>query len=199
MNDIKKIARIGWRVYCDDAPPEQSLCSFREAYNIGFRILLCDVRFTLDGVAVCLHDETINSEARNKDGSNIENDVFINKITYEEANKYDFGIKKGIKYRDTKILLLKDFISLCRELDCIPHLELKDTPNRKQCDFIISLLKEYEFNNDVMFNGACVETMQYIANALPNAIMGKWVGNITDELIDEIALYGTKNKKFIYV
>ena len=69
----------------------------------------------------------------------------------------------------------------------------------KKCDIIIALLKEYGFEKNVMFNGGKVDAMQYIASKLPMAKMGKWVGNITDSLINEIASYGKTNEKFIYV
>ncbi len=199
LKSIKKIARIGWRVYEGSSPPEQSLASFRAAYEQGYRILLCDVRFTADGHIVCLHDDTINSVARNKDGSALSKTVYINDITLAEANEYDFGIKKGTQYAGTTILRLEEFLALCEELDCTPHLEIKEDPNRQQSDYIVSLLKKHGFERNVMFNGGSVNVMKYFASKLPEAVMGKWVGAISDELIDEIASYGTTNKKFIYV
>ncbi len=199
LTQIKKIARIGWRVYDSASAPEQSLISFENAYKQGFRILLCDVRFTLDGEMVCLHDETINSVARNLDGSSLPCDVYIGNITLAEADGYDFGIKKGSQYKGTKILRLIEFIELCEKLSCTPHLELKESPDKEQCDEIIALLKKHGFEKNVMFNGGKVEAMQYIASKLPKATMGKWVCNITDELISEIASYGKTNEKFIYV
>ena len=199
LRKIQKIARIGYRVYDSSTPPEQSLASFEMAYEQGYEILLCDIRLTADGELVCLHDATINSVARNSDGTQLSEDIYISEITLAEADNYDFGIKKGNQYKGTKILRLAEFLELCQRLGCTPHLEIKVTPELSKCDEIISLVKQYGFENNVMFNSSYEEGMRYIAEKLPSAVMGRWVQNITDNMINTIASYGDTNKKFIYV
>lgn len=184
-------------VYSTNTPPEQSLASFEMAYNAGYRILLCDVRTTLDGEFVCLHDTTINSVARNTDGTEISETININDITLAQADEYDFGIKKSEAYAGTKILRLTEFLELCKRLDVCPHLELKESFSDEKRDEIIALIKKYGFEDNVMFNGLSND-MRYIAPKLPNAIMGQWVQAITDNRIKDIATFGD-NKKFIYV
>ena len=61
------------------------------------------------------------------------------------------------------------------------------------------MIKEYGFEDNVMFNGQNADNLRYIAEKLPNAVMGTWVLSITDTLINQIATYGENNPKFIYV
>jgi len=209
VSETHKIARIGYRPYDSSTPPEQSLASYRMAYENGYKILLCDVRTTSDGYFVALHDKTINRYATDSDGNRLpykddtpeSEKVYINDITLAEADTYDFGIYKGQKYKDTKIMRVAEFLALCKELKVCPHLELKETFTEEKADELIAMVKEYGFENNIMFNGTYAENLRYIAGKLPNAVMGTWVNEkgITDTLIKQIATYGENNPKFIYV
>ena len=198
---VKKIARIGYRPYDSSTPPEQSLASYRMAYQMGYEILLCDVRTTKDGYFVAHHDATINTYARNSEGQSIKNadPININDITLAEADTYDFGIYKGSQYAGTKIMRVEEFIALCKELGVTTHLELKETFTNEKLDELIALIKSYGVENDLMINGQNADNLRYIADKLPNAAMGTWVLGITDTLINQIATYGENNPKFIYV
>lgn len=198
---VKKIARIGYRPYDSSTPPEQSLASYRMAYQMGYEILLCDVRTTKDGHFVALHDATINSYSRNSAGESMKNKeaVNINDITLAEADTYDFGIYKGSQYAGTKIMRVEEFIALCKELGVTTHLELKETFSEEKLDELVALIKSYGVENDLMINGQNADNLRYLADKLPNAAMGTWVVNITDTLINQIATYGENNPKFIYV
>jgi glycerophosphoryl diester phosphodiesterase len=198
---VKKIARIGYRPYDSSTPPEQSLASYRMAYQMGYEILLCDVRTTKDGHFVALHDATINSYSRNSAGESMKNKeaVNINDITLAEADTYDFGIYKGSQYAGTKIMRVEEFIALCKELGVTTHLELKETFSEDKLDELVALIKSYGVENDLMINGQNADNLRYLADKLPNAAMGTWVVNITDTLINQIATYGENNPKFIYV
>jgi len=197
----QKIARIGYRPYDSSTPPEQSLASYRMAYQMGYQILLCDVRTTKDGHFVALHDATINSYSRNSLGESMKNKdaVNINDITLAEADTYDFGIYKGSQYAGTKIMRVEEFIALCKELGVTTHLELKETFSEEKLDELVALIKTYGVEDNLMINGQNADNLRYLAEKLPNANMGTWVLGITDTLINQIATYGENNPKFIYV
>ncbi len=201
LRAVQKIARIGYRPYDSDTPPQQSLDSYRMAYEKGYNILLCDVRLTSDGHFVALHDKTINSYATNSEGRRITNDEEINiaDITLAEADTYDFGVYKGKQYANTKIMRVEEFLALCQELDVTPHLELKVDLTEEKLDELVELINSYGHADDLMINGQTAEDLVYLANKLPKAAMGTWVQKITDTLINQIATYGEDNPKFIYV
>lgn len=130
--------------------PENTIPGFIWGKKAGFGFCETDVRYTSDGVAVLLHDASINRTARNSDGTTISGTVNIADITYEQALQYDFGIYKGSEYAGTKIPTLEELIVLAKNIGLHVFLELKafddyetDIPN------IISMLRGYRMLNHV--------------------------------------------------
>ena len=201
LRPVKRIARIGYRPYDGNTPPEQSLASYEEAVKNGYMILLCDVRTTADGHFVALHDATINSYACDSEGKRIKDSapVNISDITLAQADEYDFGVYKGEQYKGTKIMRVDEFIEFCAKKGVCTHLELKETFTNQKLDELIGLIKKYNVQDNLMINGQNADNLRYLAAALPNAAMGTWVKEINDPLIEQIATYGTSNPKFIYV
>ena len=105
--------------------PENTIPAFKLSKDNGFDSVETDVRFTSDGVAVLLHDESINRTARNSDGTTISTTINIADITYEQALEYDFGIYKGTAYAGTKIPRFDQFLIVCRRLGLHPYVEIK--------------------------------------------------------------------------
>lgn len=111
--------------------PENTIPAFALSAKLGWKYVETDVRFTSDGVAVLLHDETINRTARNADGTAISETININDITYAQALTYDFGIWMGEQYAGTKIPTLEEFAAFCKRASLNMYLEIKDeTGNR---------------------------------------------------------------------
>lgn len=110
---IKSIAHRGYSI----GAPENTLPAYRMAKEKGFDYAECDVSFTKDGVAVLLHDSTID---RTSDGEGKVSD-----FTYEELLQYDFGSWFSDEYKGTKIPTFAEFIELCIEIDLHPYIELK--------------------------------------------------------------------------
>lgn len=198
---VKKIARIGYRPYDSNTPPEQSIASYEAACENGYTILLCDVRTTSDGHFVALHDATINSYACDATGQRIKDSepVKISDITLAKADEYDFGVYKGERYKGTKIMRVAEFIEFCAKKGVCPHLELKETFTNQKLDELIGLIRKYNVQDNLMINGQNADNLRYLAAALPNAVMGTWVNEINDLYIEQIATYGANNPKFIYV
>ena len=107
--------------------PENTLPAYKLSRKMGFDTVETDVAFTSDGVAVLLHDGTINRTARNADGTEIAQSVDIGTITYEQALQYDFGIWKSAEYAGTKIPTFSQFIQLCKRIGLSAYVELKPT------------------------------------------------------------------------
>ena len=120
LHPIVGINHRGWY-----QAPENTLTAFKESRQNGFDYVETDVRFTLDGIPVLLHEDAINRIARNADGTIIDNTISIQQITYEQALEYDFGIYKGNQFSGTKISRFDDFVVLCKSLNLHPFIEIK--------------------------------------------------------------------------
>ena len=93
-NRDSHVKAIAHRGYSADAP-ENTLVAYRLAKEKGFSYVECDISFTKDGVAVLLHDATID-RTTNATGN-------ISDLNYDEIKDLDAGSWFDEKYKDEKI------------------------------------------------------------------------------------------------
>ena len=120
--------------------PPNTKISFVEAIKFGCDAIETDVHFTSDNIPVLLHDETINSQARNADGTEITNTIAIATTTYADLLTYDFGIRYG--YSGTKICTFYDYIDLCKVYGIVPYIELKSLMSTSQIEILLSYVEK---------------------------------------------------------
>ena len=110
------VKTVNHRGYSDVAP-ENTLEAYRLSKKMGYTYVEADVSFTSDGVAVLLHDSTVD---RTSDGSGK-----ISEMTFDEVRSLDFGSWKSLEYEGVQIPTFKEFIVLCRNIGLKPYIELK--------------------------------------------------------------------------
>ena len=127
---FRLISHRGWNSWSGELYPEQVISSYKESYKRGLRNVECDVKFTSDGIPVLLHDNTINRTARNLDGTELETDIYLKDLTFEQVrNNYDFGIYQGERFKGTKIPSLEELLRLCKVMGMRIILEYKADEN----------------------------------------------------------------------
>ena len=143
--------------------PENTIPAYVLAKKMGFDIAECDVSFTSDGVAVLLHDETID---RTSDGSGN-----IASMTYEQAVQYDFGSWKSAEYAGTKIPTFEEFIRVCKEIQLHPYIELKNgsTYTQAQINSVVDMVKAAGMQGNVTYLSFNATYLGYVKNADPTA------------------------------
>ena len=150
---IMSSSRLGFCVYANDTPPQQSIPSYLMAHKMGFDIFVCNLRFTSDNVPVLHHDEDISSYARNMDGTPLEEgSVLISKSTYEELCQYDYGIYKGEEYAGTPIMTLADMLKFARSLGVEIVIELKTEITEEQSRDVCELVQQMGMENWVVWS-----------------------------------------------
>ncbi|MBO4769394.1 MAG: hypothetical protein J5563_01265 [Clostridia bacterium] len=95
--------------------PENTMPAYRAAVEQGYKIIEVDYRLTKDRIPVMCHNRTVNSRARLKDGSLLPDTVTIADVNYSDLLAYDFGIRKGERFRGTGIPLFSDVLDLARD------------------------------------------------------------------------------------
>ena len=155
--------------------PENTLAAYRESYNQGFKYVECDVQFTKDGVAVLLHDDTID---RTSNGSG-----YLSQMTYAELLQYDFSyddsdtVNDFSAYRGEKIPTFEAFIALCKELGLHPYIEIKGTMTDAEAQQLIKIVADANMLDGVSWLGFSGDALSKIATYCPTARL-VWV--ITD-------------------
>lgn len=170
---IKGIAHRG---YSGEAP-ENTLPAYILARKLGYDYTECDVAFTSDGVAVLLHDATID---RTSNGSGS-----IASMTYEQALAYDFGSWKSAEYAGTKIPTFEEFIILCKNIGLHPYIEIKSdtTYTRDQIVSIVDAVNNAGMRGNVSYVSFSTTYLTYIKEADPYARLGHCSYDITSGLI----------------
>ena len=180
--------------------PINSLAAYEESARQGYEYVETDIRLTKDRVPVLLHGDVINEYARNDDGSEIEEEVRITNITYEEAQKYDFGIWKGEEYAGTRLANFDQFIELCKKLKLKPYVELKAETGLtfKDLQGLIDTVYDAGMLENVTWISYTTGYLDYVRNCYSQARLGLIVDEIYDKfLLQAQALKTDRNEVFL--
>lgn len=190
---IKSIAHRGYRRFY----PENTLPAFNAAARYGFNAIETDVKWTSDGVAVLLHDNTINRTARNADGTNIASTVNIADITYEQALQYDFGIFMGEQFAGTKIPTLEQAIAACKLASIDMYLDFGGSTldNVHAC---MDLVAKYGMMEHTSWITSGPTVAGWFSSYIDTARVGIICTDISQTIIDRAVAQQTgKNEVFI--
>jgi len=195
VTSVKSINHRGFNTIA----PENTLPAYKLSKQMGFNIVETDVAFTSDGVAVLLHDGTINRTARNADGTPISSSIDIGSITYAQALNYDFGIWKSADYAGTRIPTFLEFITLCKRIGLDAYIELKPTGTTDaRVQGLIDVVKACGMKEHVSWISFYPNLLTYVKNYDSNARIGILTESITSTLIETaLALKTDDNEVFI--
>ena len=185
-NPVNWICRLGWQVYYANTPPQQSIPSYKLAYDRGCRFMLADLRITSDGYFVCCHDDVVNSYIRNPDGTEVVGDVSVSASTLAELNAYDWGLYKGQEWEGLNVLQVPDFIKFCRYKNIGCFIEVKVSMTHAQIDSLASMVKMAGIEKNFMVRFGDLADAEYISTILPKSIVGFGWGNLTQTKIDDV-------------
>lgn len=184
---VKGIAHRGF----SSIAPENTLPAYILAKKKGFRFVETDVSFTSDGVAVCLHDATID---RTSNGTGN-----ISSMTWAQVQQYDFGSWKSAEYAGTKIPSLSQFLDLCRDIELHPYIELKYTANytELQVQGLVAIVASKGMAGKVTWISFDETYLGYVKAADPTARLGFISRSTTASDINKaVALKTTSNEVF---
>lgn len=195
---VRSINRLGYNVYSSSTPPQQSIASYKMAYKKGFRILLCDLRFTSNKVPVLSHDDSV-SYARNPDGTTPSTAPVISTSTYAQLSAFDYGIYKGAQYAGTKLMTLGDMCKLCRQLGCELYIECKTDASQDEIDVACETVMK--FGMDRRTTWAAESQVTKILSKIPYARIGLPTGmtTISDNMITQaLSFRNDENDVFFF-
>ncbi len=159
-NSLISYSRLGYLSDNANTPPAQSKYGFLASYLHGYSIILADCEFTSDHVPVCVHDATINAEARNIDGSAISGAIRVIDYPVSILDNYDWGLVKGLAWKGLKTPRISDFIMLAKTIGFHPIIEIRPgNLTDDNADALASIIKNNGMDGKITFY---VETEQVI-------------------------------------
>lgn len=170
--------------------PENTLLAFRKSRERGFNAVETDVRFTSDGVAVCLHDGTIN---RTSNGTGA-----IADMTYETALTYDFGSWKNSAYAGQKIPTFEEFLKLCRNIGLSAYVELK-VGTQEQINALVRSAIKCGMKRHITWISYHTPLLAYVKDADDTARLGLLINTITQSSITNYALTLKTGKNDVFM
>lgn len=135
---VKMVAHQGSGLLDSSGLGHSKLSAFLAAWNAGFDLGECDIKFTSDGVPVCCHDDTFTS------GSTV---VTIATTTLEQLKTYN--------YYGGEIATLEEVVVLCKTLGMDLEIDqLAYDMTDAQWDSVFGIIKKYRMFDHVIFGGS---------------------------------------------
>jgi glycerophosphoryl diester phosphodiesterase len=100
--------------------PDNTMPAFELAAASGFPACIAVPKVTGDGKLVCIHDDTINRTARDKNGNPPAEPIYVWDKSYAELSEWEYGSYKNKIYKGTRLPLLSDFFDLCAKTGMRP-------------------------------------------------------------------------------
>lgn len=190
---IKSVAHRGYRRFY----PENTIPAFAGAARYGFNAIETDIKWTSDGVAVLLHDASINRTARNADGTEISGTVNISDITYAQALTYDFGIAVDEEFAGTKIPTLEEAVSFCKKAGIDMYLDFAGG-TVEEIRGCIDVVKKYDMMKHTSWITAGPTIVNYFSAYDETARVGVICTDVNSTIIDRAVAQKTgKNEVFV--
>ncbi|MFN8577245.1 MAG: glycerophosphodiester phosphodiesterase [Candidatus Sericytochromatia bacterium] len=168
-NQKYPVAIMAHRGY-DDRAPENTLTSFRKAYEIGANMIELDVHLTKDGEVVVMHDTTLdrtttgNGEVKNK--------------TLDELKQLDAGIKFNKVFQGEKIPTLDEVLAFAKDKISV-NIEIKSEavadnpkPGMGIEEKVVNLVKKYNMEEYVMVSAFKGKALKRVKSFSPKISTG---------------------------
>lgn len=158
--------------------PENSLEAFKQAAKYNYYALECDVHCTTDGKWVIIHDHMLQSMAKEKGD--------VKKMSFEDTlSKIKYTNGANIKdYPDAGIILVEEFIEICKEANIRPMIEVKDKRVEKVAD-LLKIIRKYDIEESVILISFHKDILREFRNLSPNMETWLLMHSITDEKLQE--------------
>ena len=176
--------------------PENTMSAFVASVEQGYDIIELDPAVTADGKIVVLHDATLTRTGRNADGSEIDGDIKLEDITYEEALTYDYGIWFGEEFAGEKLPLLADVIAFAKEHNIPLKIDNKIFRfDEKYREEIIRMVTEAECGGITCYD---MDAVRYVLGVCKDAYI-HYDGGVTDEILEELVSLVPKERLVVWV
>jgi glycerophosphoryl diester phosphodiesterase len=140
--------------------PENTLAAFKKSLDIHVDGIELDIHKCKSGELVVIHDESVH---RTTDGAGLVKDM-----TYDQIKKLDAGSWYAAEFKNERIPLLSDVLSLV-DGKAVINIEIKNAPVEYPGidDDLIKLLSSYKYKNKIVISSFDHEILKRIHEKAP--------------------------------
>ena len=146
--------------------PENTMSAFRSAVNLGIDAIETDVRCTLDGVLVLIHDRSVE-RTTGKTGN-------VDEMTIDQLKELNAGFCKGEGVAE-QIPTVEEFLEFVSQTDIVINWELKEYPDElgkekafSTVDKLVALIRKYGMERKSIMNSFSQKLLEYVNDTYPN-------------------------------
>ncbi|MBQ6707951.1 MAG: hypothetical protein IJM97_03270 [Clostridia bacterium] len=183
--DLKFNAHLGFF----GVAPENTIPAFELAGLCGFDSCITVPKLTKDGVFVCIHDDTINSRARDNNGNKPEEEMRVSDMTYEELLKWDFGLWKHPAYKNTKIPTLQEFFKICHDYNMKPFFSIHPNFTDEEWQQVRKMLIDHDLLDKFQVKSYRIDVLESVFRVFGNDIncYTLWSKVYNDDMIEKLS------------
>jgi glycerophosphoryl diester phosphodiesterase len=156
--------------------PENTLLAFHEALKLPIDAIELDVRKTLDGVLVVIHDETVD---RITQGSG-----HVSELTWDTIKGLDAGIRKGKEFTGEHIPTLDEALELINGKTKL-LIEIKEPGTETQIVEILRRHDALEWVNLVSFHADALVSAKTMVPQISCTLIGGEPVGLSDEVFSD--------------
>ena len=143
--------------------PENTMPAFKAALDAGVDQIEFDLRVTLDGEIVVIHDALVDRTTNGKGK--------VCEMTLAQLKELDAGSHKGEEFKGERIPTFTEFMELVKDHPTLTlDIELKEYPASQDendpaynfCDRVLKMVDEYGFADRVVINSFSSYLNEYI-------------------------------------
>jgi glycerophosphoryl diester phosphodiesterase len=165
--------------------PENTLAGLRTASNYGFGGAEFDAKLTRDGVAILMHDDTLDRTTNGRGP--------VAQADWAALQGLDAGSWYDARFAGQTIPTLEAALSLCGELGLWPNVEIKPCPGReRETGTLVAREVQRQWRGDPFpllssFSPASLEAARDEAPRLPRGLL---MGDVPDDWREQVNQLG---------
>ena len=165
--------------------PENTLAGLRAAAGYSFRGVEFDAKLTRDGVAVLMHDETLD---RTTNGRGL-----VAQTDWARLQRLDAGSWSDRRFAGETIPTLTAALRLCAELGLWPNVEIKACPGREAetGDAVArEVLQRWAGGTFPLLSSFSPVALEAARSAAPQLLRGLLVDIVPDDWLEQVEALG---------
>ncbi len=168
--------------------PENTILSINKAQQYGFKGVEVDVRYTLDGDWVLMHDSTVD---RTTNGTGVVSNLttnYIRSLEIDGGNGVEF-FENTSGMGDKKVPFLYEALEVCNRNGLYLQIEIKSS-GLNYIDDLLSMIEDYNMVDRVFIISSNYSQLEFIRNISDKFMLMHVVDSVTESIINDVYALG---------